>query len=158
MPKSDLSVLKYANLFNYVCGHDNSACAGTEANSTLGKYGSYGMCNNTEQLGWVFNQYYQAHKTQTNACDFGGAAQTQKAASTGGACSGLLAEAGTAGTGTVTSQPTGTGASGVGGGASAASSSGAANMNTFRSAESGFLPMALIGLVAALSGMGMVLL
>ncbi|KAK4549138.1 hypothetical protein LTR36_007595 [Oleoguttula mirabilis] len=152
----------YSTLFGTVCGYGD-ACDGITANGSTGTYGAYGMCNSTEQLAYAFNAYYVAQSSSASACDFSGAAAT-KAASTGGsACSSLMAEAGTAGTGTVTSQPTGTGADSASGssgstGTSAASSSAAGNMNTVMGAETGLLPMAFIVTIAAISGVGMIFL
>jgi 1,3-beta-glucanosyltransferase GAS1 len=151
----------YGQLFGYVCGKDNSACDGIAANATTGDFGAYGMCNSTEQLGFIFNQYYSAQPSgaQASACDFGGAARTQAATTAGATCASLLKQAGTAGTGLMTSQPSGTGAAGAGGsGAAAAASSGAAGVTTVPHMESGLLPMAFIMALAVLSGMGMVLL
>lgn len=154
----------YGKLFGTVCGYGDTICAGIAANGTTGTYGAYGMCNATEQLAYAFNQYYVAQSSGASACGFNGAATT-KASSTGGStCATLMDQAGSAGTGTVTSQPTGTGAgaaaSGGSGssGASAASSSGAAGITGIPSVESGLLPMAFIVTVAAISGMGMILL
>ena len=144
----------YGNLFGYVCQHDPKACAGIAANASTGTYGAYGMCSPSEQLSFVFDQYYVDQHRSANACSFKGAAKLQKASSASGNCKALIAQAGTGGTGTVTSAPTGTGAGAAGGGA--ASSSGAAGMNSVPSAETGLFPMAFIVSLAALSGMGMV--
>lgn len=156
----------YSDLFGTVCGY-GSACDGIAANATTGSYGAYGMCNATEQLAYAFNNYYVAQSSGASACNFGGAAATQAPVSGGSTCSSLLAEAGTAGTGTVTSQPTGTGAGSAGGssgGSSGGASGSAASSSAFgihnapSSVESGLLPMALIATVALVSGMGMILL
>lgn len=151
----------YGSLFGTVCGYGD-ACDGIAANGTTGDYGAYGMCNSTQQLAYAFNAYYAAQSSVASACDFNGAAATKAASSGGSTCSSLMAEAGTAGTGTVTSQPTGTGgssgSSGSSASGSAASSSGAGNMNTVMGAETGLLPMMFIVTLAAISGMGMVLL
>ena len=161
---SGTSADDYEDLFGTVCGY-GSACDGIAANGSTGTYGAYGMCNSTEQLAYAFNAYYVAQSSSASACAFSGAAATKAPSTAGATCSSLLAEAGTAGTGTVTSQPTGTGAgagsasSGSGSsGSSAASSSGAGNMNTVPGAENGLLPMAIVVLLAAVSGMGMIVL
>ena len=144
------SVNSYGNLFNYVCGHDNSACGGIAHNGSTGSYGAYGMCSPSEQLSFVFNQYYKDQKSSSDACSFKGAAKLQKASSASGTCQSLINQAGTAGTGTVTSAPTGGGA--------ASSSSGSAAIKNIPSAESGILPMICVVIAAALSGMGMIAL
>ena len=161
---SDTSTDDYGTLFGTVCGYGD-ACDGIAANGSTGTYGAYGMCNSTEQLAYAFNAYYAAQSSSASACAFSGAAATKAPQTAGGSCSSLLAEAGTAGTGTVTSQPTGTGAgsgsgsgSGASGSSSAASSSGAGNMNTVPGAESGLLPMAIVVVLEAISGMGMIVL
>lgn len=140
----------YGDLFNYVCGHDNKACDGIAHNGSTGSYGAYGMCSPSEQLSFVFNQYYKDQGSSSDACNFKGAAKLQRASSASGTCQSLINQAGTAGTGTVTSAPTGGGAS--------ASSSGSAGIKNIPSAESGLLPMICVVVVAALSGMGMIAL
>ena len=160
---SGTSTNDYTDLFSTVCGY-GKACDGIAANGTTGTYGAYGMCNSTEQLAYAFNAYYVAQSSSASACAFSGAAATKAPQTAGGSCSSLLAEAGTAGTGTVTSQPTGTGAgsgSGSASGTSKSSASGskaAGNMNTVPGAETGLLPMAIIVVLAAVSGMGMIAL
>jgi 1,3-beta-glucanosyltransferase GAS1 len=150
----------YGQLFGTVCGEGDSICAGIAHNASTGSYGAYGMCNATEQLAYAFNNYYVAQSSGASACNFNGAAVTKAAQSAGGACSTLLAEAGTAGTGTVTSQPSGTGAvaGGSNGGASSASSSSGAGISSVPSPETGLLPAAFIVSVAVISGMGMIFL
>lgn len=150
--KSSTSDNNYGKLFGYVCGHDNSACDGIAHNSSTGTYGAYGMCNPSEQLSFVFNQYYQDKNQDSTACSFGGAAQVQNAASASGSCKALLNQAGSGGTGTVTSSPSGTG------GSSSSSSSGAASIKSVPTAENGLLPMLFVVVVATLSGMGMIVL
>ncbi|KAK5130807.1 hypothetical protein LTR08_001641 [Meristemomyces frigidus] len=158
---SDTSTDDYSDLFGTVCGYGD-ACDGIAANGTTGTYGAYGMCNSTEQLAYAFNAYYAAQSSVASACSFSGAAATKAPQTAGSTCSSLMAEAGTAGTGTVTSQPTGTGAGSASGssssGSSAASSSGAGNMNNVPGAETGLLPMAIVLALAAISGMGMIVL
>lgn len=118
-------------LFGTVCGLGQSAgvCAGITNNATTGKYGAYGMCNSTEQLGWALNAYYlaQSGNNKASACDFSGSATTKSAASATGQCSSLIAQAGPQGTGTVTSVPTNNvGGSGGSGGKSSGSGKSAA--------------------------------
>jgi hypothetical protein len=145
----------YSNLFGYVCGKNPSACAGIAANGQKGQYGAYGMCDSSEQLSFVLNQYYLSQNKDSTACDFKGAAKLQTPKNAASSCKSLIAEAGKGGTGTVTSQPSGTGSSGGSGGAS---SSNAAAAVSVPSVESGFLPMMFIATVAAISGMGVLFL
>lgn len=66
------------------------------------------------------NKYYDSQSKAAGACSFGGAATTQSAQAASGTCSQLLSEAGSAGTGVVTST-NGAGAPGASGSKSAAS-------------------------------------
>ncbi|KAK0896674.1 hypothetical protein LTR57_022444, partial [Friedmanniomyces endolithicus] len=154
----------FGTLFGTVCGYGGTICDGIAANASTGTYGAYGMCNATEQLGYAFNQYYGAQSSSASACAFSGAAQTKTPSSASGACASLISQAGTAGTGTVTSAPSGSGGSGSGGssgsgsGASGSASKGAAGLSRQAAVETGLLPVALMVCVAAVSGMGMILL
>jgi len=158
VPKPETSEESYGKLFGTVCGYGDSVCAGILANGTTGKYGAYGMCNSTEQLGFAFNNYYAGQSSVASACDFGGAATVKSAVSATGACQSLIGEAGAQGTGTVTSSPSGTGAAKGGASGSASGSKGAAGINSIPSMESGLLPMAFIVTMAMVSGMGMIFL
>jgi 1,3-beta-glucanosyltransferase GAS1 len=142
----------YGKLFGQVCGFNGgSACAGIQHNATTGVYGAYGMCNPKEQLAFALNAYYNsasaANKAQ--ACNFGGSATTKAAASPTGSCGGLLQQAGAAGTGTVTSKPTGAGAS-----ASKKSEAGI----TLPSVSFGFLQFGAYFMALAAAGAGVVLM
>ena len=138
----------YEKLFGFICGaSDGKYCAGIAKNATSGAYGAYGMCSDTEQLAFAINAYAAANKN--GGCDFSGSATTKVAAATTAAsCSSLLAQAGTAGTGTLTSAPTG----------STPKSTGAATGLTISHLEIGFLSMGIYVFGAALSGMAMILL
>ncbi len=161
-PKTSAS--KYGSLFNYACAKNPKGCQGFVSNGQKGNYGAYSMCDPSEQLSWALNEYYLSQNKASTACDFKGAARLQNAGSGGSNCKSLLQEAGNAGTGTVTSQPSGTGASGGSGSGSgsssggAASSSGAASAFSVPSMENGILPVALFATIAAVSGMGILLL
>ena len=119
------------------------------------------MCSAVDQLSWAMNSYFFEQQAQnsanTDACDFGGNATTQTP-SLPTSCSALASQAGQAGTGVVTSAPTGTGSSGgSGGGASTTTSSaaGAANVPRF---DFGLLKLGVYVSVAALVGGGIVLM
>jgi hypothetical protein len=144
----------YGDLFGIVCGYQGGKfCAGINKNVTEGdSYGAYGMCNTTQQLAFALNAYNKAN----GDCDFSGSATAKQAAQTTAAkCAPLLEQAGEAGTGTVTSAPTGTGGTGSGSGGS---SKGAAPGLTVPSFETGLLGLGAYLGVAALSGIAMVLL
>ena len=154
--KPDVDTDDYEDLFNYVCGHDGSACDGINRNYTSNApYGAYGMCNSTQQLNWVLNQYAGSQKSNTDACDFSGSATSQQAAATPSGCAGLLQQAGSAGTGSVTSSPT----SGGGSGAAATTSKGAASaMVSAPSFNFGLINLGVYFTCAILSGAAMILL
>lgn len=125
-------------LLNTVCTAE--LCEGIASNATTGKYGAYSMCNATQQIAFVFNAYYnsQSSANKGTACDFSGNATTQTAAKATGDCSSLLAQAGTAGTGSVSSSPTSGGSSASGG---SSSSSGSASSKSSKGAAAGtFVP------------------
>jgi len=157
---SSVSEDDYGDLFGTVCGYGDSVCAGIAANGTTGTYGAYGMCNATEQLAFAFNQYYKSQNSNSQACDFNGAANVVSATTAGGSCASLMSQAGSAGTGVVTSSPTANAAAQNGSASGHSSSSkGAASANAVFPAGSGsFLPIASLTVLAVLSGMGMVLL
>jgi hypothetical protein len=145
-----------SDLFSTICGlGGGSQCDGIMANATTGDYGAYSMCNTTEQLGWVLNAYYEAQDStnKASACNFNNSATTRATVSANRACTSLLSEAGTVGTGVVTSQPTAT----TDGGASASGSKGvAAGLHpAFISSDIHIGSIIALGL---LSGLGMILL
>lgn len=147
----------YGDLFSTVCGLGDDVCAGIAANASTGTYGAYSMCNSTEQLSFVFNQYYMSQDSASDACDFDGAAEIKDAADSTGNCKSLMDEAGDSGTGTVTSSSN-DGSSGSGSGSSSSSSKGAANNYMARNSEVSMLPVMLMSALALMSGFGMVLL
>jgi len=149
-----------ATLFSTVCGLDNSACDGITANATTGVYGAYSMCDAYSQLSFAFNQYYTSQNKASTACDFNGNAKTQTG-STSSSCKSLLNQAGTAGTGTVTTAPTGTGSS------SDTSSGSSSSSTTTKSAagaviiprfDMGLLQLSAYIVVAGMAGAGMIVL
>ncbi|KAE8142850.1 Glucanosyltransferase-domain-containing protein [Aspergillus pseudotamarii] len=117
--KDSVSSDDYADLFSLVCGY--TTCTGVSHNGTTGNYGAYGMCNPKQQLNFLLNKYYTEQNSAASACSFGGSATVTSTTKATGTCSSLMSQAGTAGTGTVTSQPTGT--SGSGSSASSSTSS-----------------------------------
>lgn len=113
-----------------VCGLSQSACSDVQRDPTQGKYGSLSYCSGQQQLAIAFNAYYQQNKGQSNACNFKGAATTQKP-SAGSSCSAVLssasAEATSDGAGAAAnggSSSGGGGSSSNGGGSGGGSSSG----------------------------------
>jgi hypothetical protein len=146
---------QYGQLFNEVYGY--GVTGGISANGTTGKYGAYGMCPPDQQLSFAFDQYYHQQVAKGNgasACDFKGAASTKSATSPSGTCASLMQQAGTAGTGSVTSSPTG----GSGGKSGATSTGAAFPMAAPAAVTVGSWQMGAYILTAALSGMGMILL
>lgn len=83
----------YESLLADVCSLDVDACTQIGSNGTTGEYGIYTACNSTEQLGFAFNRYYSSKNKSTKACDFNGAAQTQKPTQLSNTCQTLVDEA-----------------------------------------------------------------
>ena len=151
--KSSVSTDDFEDLFNAACkGVD---CDGINANGTTGQYGAYSMCSAADKLAFAFNAYVQKNGLGPNNqnCDFSGNAQKQSA-TVSDQCSALLSQAGSAGTGVVTSMPSGTNA--IGGAAS--SSTGAAALITIPDFDFGLLKMGTYVTVAVMAGAGMILL
>jgi len=145
-----------ADLFDTVCGLDKNACNGITANAKTGVYGAYSMCDPYSKLSFAFNQYYLSQNAAKDACGFGGKAKTQTA-STAASCKALVSQAGTAGTGTVTTIPTGTGVSSSPSTA-ASTSKAAAGSLTVPLFNTGVLQLGAYVFAAALAGAGMILL
>jgi hypothetical protein len=113
------------------------------------------MCNSYQKLSFSMDQYYKNQGKASTACDFGGQAKIQTG-STSSSCSGLLNQAGSAGTGTVTTVPTGTGAASSSSGTSSKkSAAGAVIIPRF---DTGFLHLGAYLLAAGITGAGMILL
>ena len=114
------------------------------------------MCNTTEQLGWALNAYYEAQDStnKASACNFNNSATTRATVPATRACTSLPSEAGTVGTGVVTSQPTAT----TDGGASASKSKGAAAGVHSAFTGGDIYVGSIIALLGLLSGLGMILL
>lgn len=153
----DVEEKDYGSMFGFICGEkDGKYCAGINKNATKGPYGSYGMCDSKQQLGFVLHTYAKA---VPNGCGFKGKAKTQSAAATPTAsgCASLVEAAGAAGTGVVggSAADGGSGGSGSGSGGSATGAAAALSVPQFSSGAFG-LGMYVIGAVA--SGMAMVLL
>jgi 1,3-beta-glucanosyltransferase GAS1 len=80
------------------------------------------MCNSTEQLSFAMDQYYKSQNSQAGACNYQGAGNIKQGVTPSGTCASLMSQAGSAGTGTVTSQPGSTGGSSSSGPKKAAAS------------------------------------
>lgn len=158
----DVDPENYGDLFGTVCGLSDGACDGIAANASTGNYGAYSMCNATQQLSFVLNQYYLSQNSDESSCNFDGSASLKDSVEPSGGCANLVKQAGDAGTGTVTSQPSGTGAgaagSGGSGGGSSTSSGAAAPGVSIEAVHFGFMGTALVASVALFSGAAMVLL
>ena len=96
VPEPGLNTTAYGDIFGYICFNDPKSCTGIGANTTTGVYGAYSMCNATQQLGYVLDQYYKGQGSASGACDFQGQAVVTKAAGTTGGCSASLASASSA--------------------------------------------------------------
>lgn len=118
VPNGDVNGTVYGDIYGYICGEDDSYCAGVTANGTSGVYGAYSMCNSTQMLGYILDQYYQGQDSASSACDFSGDAVTQSAV-TASSCSSKLASASSANAYAATA----TGGSATGTGSSSSSTS-----------------------------------
>ena len=117
------------------------------------------MCSALEQLSWAFNSYYMHQGMKDTACDFGGNAQIQNPQAPSGNCGNLIGQVGSAGTGTVTSMPSGTGGAGSGGGAaSTTTKKAAAVMMTVPSLDMGMLTMGAYLVGAVFTGLAIIIL
>jgi hypothetical protein len=92
VPASSTSPKDYGDIFNYVCSETPDACAGISGNTTSGVYGAFSMCNATQQLGYVLDQYYKSQNNAAGACDFEGKATIQRGAADS-TCSAALSSA-----------------------------------------------------------------
>lgn len=161
--KSSLSADSITTQFNYICDPaQGNNCGGILANGTTGVYGAFSGCNDTERLSYAFNQYYVnqiATNTQnTSPCDFAGTAQkvTPKLASS---CKAVVSQAGSAGTGSITSTPTGGSSTGSGSTSGTShTSKAAAIIISVPAFDFGILKLAAYVTSAILVGAGMVLL
>ena len=143
--------------FDFLCDPSNgNYCSGVTANATTGVYGAYSMCSASQRLSWAMDSFYKNQTANnpdnTNPCDFKGAAKKQTPKVDSG-CKAVVSQAGAAGTGVVTSAPTGTGS-----GSASASSTGAAAITGVPRFDLGMLQLAAYVTVAALIGAGMVVL
>ncbi|TAQ85821.1 hypothetical protein B7494_g5834 [Chlorociboria aeruginascens] len=141
-----LSGNETATLFNTVCGLDENACAGINANATTGVYGAYSMCDSSQKLSFAFDQYYQSQGKASTACSFNSNAKIQSGSSSS-SCSSLISQAGSSGTGTVTTVPTKTASS---------SKKSAAGAVIVPRLDVGLLQLGAYVLVAGMAGAGMI--
>ncbi|PWY79155.1 putative 1,3-beta-glucanosyltransferase [Aspergillus heteromorphus CBS 117.55] len=154
--KASVSSDDYADLFSVVCGY--TSCAGIFHNGTTGSYGAYGMCTAKQQLNFALNKYWKEQDKADSACSFGGSATTTSTTAPTGTCKSLMSEAGTAGTGVVTSEPT------AAAGSASASGSGVSALSSMAGASSlvvgggGGLQFGVYVATAVVAGLGMVLL
>ncbi|KAK3366170.1 Glucanosyltransferase-domain-containing protein [Lasiosphaeria ovina] len=155
VPASNLKAESYGDIFGFICGADPKACAGINSNTTTGVFGAYSMCNSTQQLGYVLDQYYNDQKKASDACSFQGQAVLNKAAITQGACSASLASASSANAVAATAT---SGNGGGGGAASTSTSSVAVPMPMKNLFTLGDMAVGLYVIVAMTVGAGMVML
>ena len=154
--KSGISATAIQAQYEFLCDPANgNNCAGVTANGTTGAYGAYSGCNDTQRISWSMDYFYQ-NQTKTNPdnknpCNFKGNA-VKKTPQAPDSCKALASQAGAAGTGVVTSAPTGTASS------KSHKSSGAAAFVTVPTFDLGLLKLASYLTVAVLVGAGMIVL
>lgn len=95
IPASSLKVKAYSDIFDYICGENESLCVGINGNATTGVYGAYSMCPAKAKLAYVLDAYYKDQNSASTACDFDGQATTQTP-STASSCEDSLAAASSA--------------------------------------------------------------
>jgi len=150
--KSSVEPNMYGSIFGTVCGlGGGAACAGIRADPLSGTYGAYSMCNSTEMLSFVLDQYYKSQQNRADACNFQGAATLKQAVTPASTCAALMSQAGSAGTGTVLANPI-SGASGT------ASSSKKPSAGSITSPDMQILGVFLTAALASILGAGMILL
>lgn len=159
--KADITADVIKTNFDYICDPNNgNFCGAITADASTGVYGAFSMCNPVERLSKAFDTYYFSQPANANACDFKGAAVKQNPKPPA-SCQAAISQAGPAGTGVITSTPTGTGsgASGASGGSSPTSTkkstAGSVAVPDFTFA---LLQLAVYVTIGALTGAGMVLL
>jgi len=144
-----------ANGMTQICDADDAACYGVLTNSTDGTYGAFSACNGTEVGSWVLNQWYLQQASDEKACSsLSGVVQSP---TTGAAqatdCSIMLQQAGSLGTGTITSTPSvpATAASTSSGAANTARP-GATNPTGHATLGGGAIAGIVLGVLAAIGG------
>ncbi|EZG01102.1 hypothetical protein H106_08450 [Trichophyton rubrum CBS 735.88] len=150
--KPSVTGKELGKLFGTVCGSDKDACKGITADATTGTYGAYSMCSPSEKLSFAFDQYYKHQSAKgngANACDFNGAATTQKSEKPSGSCANLVNQAGQDGTGSVTSAP---------GSGTNKPDQGAASTVSAPSVNLGIVKLGAYVFCAVLAGAGMILI
>ncbi|KAJ5150844.1 uncharacterized protein N7482_010096 [Penicillium canariense] len=150
---SDVSTSKYGTLLGTVCGYTD--CAGVNGNATTGEYGAYSMCEIKYKLAFALNKYYKEQGKSATACDFSSSATTKATTAAIGTCSVQIKEAGSAGTGSVTTEATATADSSS---SSSTSSSAGAPANLHSSVAVGYFQVGAYVATAFLTGLGMILL
>ncbi len=155
--KSDLTNDSIKTQFAFVCDPANgNNCDAVNKNATSGVYGAYSMCSPLQRLSKAFDTYYNyqvTHNSNNNSpCDFKGAASKQSP-KVSSQCQAVISQAGPAGTGVISSAPTGTVSA-----SSTSTSKGAAGSVAIPGFDFALLYLAACVTVAALIGSGMVLL
>ncbi|EMR63629.1 hypothetical protein MGN70_002112 [Eutypa lata] len=89
----DLDEEDFGEIFGYICGADDTACAGIKGDTATGVYGPYVMCNPRQQLAHILDTYYQNQGGSSDACDFDGSAVTVSSPQADSTCSAALEKA-----------------------------------------------------------------
>ncbi|KAF4770487.1 hypothetical protein N7455_007559 [Penicillium solitum] len=151
-----LASTKYAKLFSTVCGYTD--CSGLTANATTGEYGAYSMCTTKQQLAFALNKYYVEQDRAADACSFDGSATVKATTKATGTCSTQMKEAGTAGTGTITTENTATSGSNSASSTASSTTSSSGAIGLHSSSSFGSFQVAACIATALLAGVGMIAL
>jgi 1,3-beta-glucanosyltransferase GAS1 len=93
VPKASLATTKYGDIFGFICAQPGNPCSGISGNTSTGVYGAFSMCNDTQKLGYVLNEYYKLQKFANSACDFTGQATVVRPGAAAQSCAGALSSA-----------------------------------------------------------------
>lgn len=88
VPKSNVTPKDIKHGFDFICTK-SSNCVGISKDSAKGIYGAYSMCDDKAKFAHVLDVYYKSQNKADKACDFNGAATTQKS-SIDDSCKALL--------------------------------------------------------------------
>ncbi|KKK22412.1 hypothetical protein ARAM_001417 [Aspergillus rambellii] len=157
--KDSVDSSAYGDIFSYLCGIDGGKyCDGITADAVNGTYGAYSVCPDKEKLSFVMTQYYRAQGNDSSACDFKSRASVVSASGAGDDCTTLLEQAGSSGTGNVSTPAGGVGGSSNSSSSEKTSDSAAGIGATPMAVYVGNLQLGVYFVTALVAGLGMIAL